>query len=74
MMVETIAMWVVCFALGLLIGYEVGHKKGEGCRVKGEDNDTHDDAPVPDFDVNNPINGRYAEAVEIDGHVFWRMN
>ena len=68
MMIETIAMWVVCFALGLLIGYEIGnHAKHKAVEAP---------TPVlPDYDVNNPINanGRRGETVEICGAEWTRM-
>jgi hypothetical protein len=37
--------------------------------------DRHDTAPVPDYDVGNPINGRgqRGEAVEICGMTMYRM-
>lgn len=47
---EIVALSVVCLALGLVIGYEVGEKRS----VKR-------DAPAPvvqDYDPNNPINGQ----------------
>lgn len=32
------------------------------------------EAPTPDFDVSNPINGRRGQTVEICGATWYRMN
>ena len=61
-----VIFFVLGIALGLLLGYSLGqwHEK--------KDNK----APMPDYDVNNPINGgsRRGETVQICGHTFWRIN
>ena len=56
---------LLCVALGMVIGYEWASRTP----VK-------DTAPVPDYDVNNPINarGHRGEVVEICGKPFVRMN
>lgn len=54
--------------MGLVVGYEWGAKKA----TRKEQHD----APVPDYDVNNPINarGHRGEVVEICGVPMTRMN
>lgn len=62
---ELAALLAVAFALGLVFGYEWGNRRP----VK-------DTSPVPDYDPENPINGKghRGEIVEICGHPMTRMN
>ena len=59
------AVGFLMLAVGMVIGYEWASRKPE----KAE-------APVPDYDVNNPINarGHRGEVVEICGVPMTRMN
>ena len=56
----------VVYMLGMVIGFEWGQKYKRKQR----------EAPTPDYDVTNPINGvgQRWETVEICGHTFWRVN
>ena len=63
---ELIALCVLCTAVGLLVGYEWASIR-----------ERRTDAPVPetpDYDVNNPINGRHWEQVEMCGATMYRLN
>ena len=64
-MITTVIICLVCLALGMVFGYEWASKTPK-----------KDESPVPDYDVNNPINanGRRGEIVEICGKQFVRMN
>ena len=62
---ELIALCVLCTAVGLLVGYEWASIR-----------ERRTDAPVPetpDYDPNNPINGRW-EPVDVGGSTLYRLN
>ena len=59
-------LWIA-WLVGYVMGIVVSNLRRKDAKMKNE-------APEPDYDTNNPINGRYAEVVEICGHRFWRMN
>ena len=56
------ALCFLCLVLGLLAGYEL-----RGLRTRKQD------APLPDFDPTNPINGRW-EPVDVGGATLYRLN
>lgn len=63
---EIAAISFVCLALGLLVGYEWGEKRGKRMRAAAV-------SMLPDYDVDNPINqGQYARTVVEDG-VTWTV-
>ena len=64
---DMIGLCAVCAVLGVTVGVYL-------CRWALRWR--QEDAPVPDYDVNNPVNGggRRGETVQICGHTFWRIN
>lgn len=63
---EIAAISFVSIALGLLVGYEWGERRGKKVRVATV-------SALPDYDMNNPINqGQYARTVVEDG-VTWTV-
>lgn len=63
---EIAAISFVSIALGLLVGYEWGERRGRKARMAAF-------SALPDYDMNNPINqGQYARTVVEDG-VTWTV-
>lgn len=63
---EIAAISFVCLALGLLVGYEWGEKRGKRMRAAAV-------SALPDYDMDNSINqGQYARTVVEDG-VTWTV-
>ena len=63
---EIAAISFVSIALGLLVGYEWGERRGRKARMVAV-------SALPDYDMNNPINqGQYARTVVEDG-VTWTV-
>ena len=63
---EIAAISFVSIALGLLVGYEWGERRGRKARVAAV-------SILPDYDMDNPINqGQYARTIVEDG-VTWTV-
>jgi len=63
---EIAAISFVSIALGLLVGYEWGERRGRKARMAAV-------SILPDYDMDNPINqGQYARTIVEDG-VTWTV-